>query len=297
MVDVTFSSYDKYPSVAKSNGGGFALDSEWSVSWQRQYSTNDRDIRGAQIHHDGALVHPSFSRDFSGANDFHPEASSLLDATYGPRDYLVTYQRLDGADWEIYASAMRGSTRITRANLSHLWQSDLCAVAWQDTSASNTYGDIEGGVYALPAHFGQVGVNDCINNPNSTGTFGLLTVTGSGVASRNDLVLEARQLPGNSTLFFLTSQAYGSVANPGGSSGILCLTGQIGRFAAPGQVQNTGGAGVATLRLNLQQQPTPSGLVSVNAGQTWYFQAWHRDALPGGATTSNFTTASTVTFF
>lgn len=375
LVDVTFNSYDKYPSVSKSNGGGFAVDSEWNVCWQRQYTPNDWDIRGAQIHHDGAIVHPSFSLDSSTANDFYPEASSSLDVTYGPRDYLVTYSRLDGADWDIYASAMRGSTRIAQANLSHLWQigaatdeinpvvdtngehfalaynrrygssatdfdvyvagvflsgnelrvsegplnlafsstfegysaicalrsggaiSDLCAVAWQDSSTPSTYGDVEGGIYALPAHFGQLGVDYCVNNPNSTGTFGVLSATGAGIASYNDLVLSASRLPGNSTLFFLTSQAYGSIANPGGSSGILCLTGEIGRFTGPGQVQNTGASGAAALRLNLQQHPTPSGLVSVHAGETWYFQAWHRDTFPSGGTTSLFTSASAVTFF
>ncbi|MFT6833658.1 MAG: hypothetical protein ACJAZN_003843, partial [Planctomycetota bacterium] len=34
--------------------------------------------------------------------------------------------------------------------------------------------------------------------------------------------------------------------------------------------------------------PTPGGLVSGTAGETWNFQAWYRDAV-SGTPTSNFT--------
>ena len=39
----------------------------------------------------------------------------------------------------------------------------------------------------------------------------------------------------------------------------------------------------------------PVGTVMVQPGDTWHFQAWHRDA-SGGQTTSNPTDAVAVTF-
>ncbi|MEZ6017164.1 MAG: hypothetical protein R3F49_18750 [Planctomycetota bacterium] len=283
----------------------------------------------------------------------------------------MVYQRLDGADWDIYASALRADVRIAADNLSHLWVtgsandeeypvvdcnghhfavayqrrfvagsgdydiyvsgvylaggafrisegplnlafsgsfegypemasrysagtiSDFCGVVWYDATPT---GDIEGALYELPDNFGQVNVPYCSSNNNSTGVHGALSVTGSSIRARNELVLSAWQLPTNATLFFLTSLTSGFVQNPGGAAGNLCLGGNIGRYVGPGQIQNTGGAGQASLVLDLSQHPTPNGLVSVTAGQTWRFQAWHRDTNGSGGSTSNFTDASSVLF-
>lgn len=55
----------------------------------------------------------------------------------------------------------------------------------------------------------------------------------------------------------------------GGSLGNLCLNGGIGRYVALGQLKNSGATGSFSLALDLTQTPTPMGLVSVAAGQTW----------------------------
>ena len=83
--------------------------------------------------------------------------------------------------------------------------------------------------------------------------------------------------------------------NPGGSAGNLCVTGAIGRYVGPGQIQNSGGAGAIGLDLDLQQMPTPTGLVAAQSGETWHFQAWHRD-FQAGVATSNFTQALSLSF-
>jgi hypothetical protein len=69
----------------------------------------------------------------------------------------------------------------------------------------------------------------------------------------------------------------------------------VGRFVGPGQIQSSGTTGVIYLDLNLNAQPTPTGLVSVQPGETWNFQLWYRDAI-AGQTTSNFTDAVGVSF-
>jgi len=131
--------------------------------------------------------------------------------------------------------------------------------------------------------------------PNSTGASSTISATGSAVVANNDLTLVAENLPTNAFGYFLTSRTQGLVPQPGGSLGVLCLGGSIGRYTGPGQIQNSGAAGSFDLLLDLTQTPTPTGLVAVAAGETWNFQAWHRDAV-GGVAVSNFTNGLEITF-
>ena len=140
-----------------------------------------------------------------------------------------------------------------------------------------------------------LGDNYCMANPNSTGATGAISAVGSPVAASNDVTLNASSLPNNAFGFFLTSQTQAFTMNPGGSSGNLCLGGQIGRYVGPGQIQNTGMAGEFSLVLDLTQTPQPTGFVSIQAGETWNFTAWHRDTSGTGAT-SNFTDGLENTF-
>ncbi|MEM6572582.1 MAG: hypothetical protein AAF957_29475, partial [Planctomycetota bacterium] len=69
----------------------------------------------------------------------------------------------------------------------------------------------------------------------------------------------------------------------------------IGRYVGPGQVLNSSAAGEASLVLDLTQTPQPNGFVSIQPGETWNFQGWHRDSLMGSAT-SNFTDGLEILF-
>jgi hypothetical protein len=131
--------------------------------------------------------------------------------------------------------------------------------------------------------------------PNSTGASSTITATGLTLASANDVTLHASSLPNNSFGYFLTSRTQGLVMNPGGSVGNLCLGGQIGRYVGPGQIKNSGLTGAFSLQLNLTQTPTPTGFVSVVAGDRWNFQTWHRDSV-GGVAVSNFTNGVSILF-
>jgi hypothetical protein len=131
--------------------------------------------------------------------------------------------------------------------------------------------------------------------PNSTSQAGALNATGSNVVAANDLRLEGSLLPPNSFGYFLTSRLQGLVIGAGGSQGPLCLGGAIGRYVGPGQVMSSGTMGSFSLALDLTATPQPVGSVAVQPGETWNFQAWHRDTI-GGVATSNFTDAISVTF-
>jgi hypothetical protein len=130
---------------------------------------------------------------------------------------------------------------------------------------------------------------------NSTGSSGTIRGAGSAVAANNGLTLIADNLPNNAFGYFLTSLTQGSTPQPGGSLGVLCLGGSIGRYVGPGQIKNTGATGSFELLLDLTQTPTPTGFVAVMAGETWNFQTWHRDSV-GGTAVSNFTDALEVDF-
>lgn len=119
--------------------------------------------------------------------------------------------------------------------------------------------------------------------PNSSGQSGVIAAFGSDVAADNDVRLEASQLAQDQFGYFLNSMTTG-LSNPPGSQGNLCLGGAIGRYSS--NVLQTGATGAMTLQLDLTQTPTPGGKVAIQAGQTWYFQAWFRDKNP--TTTSNF---------
>ncbi len=142
---------------------------------------------------------------------------------------------------------------------------------------------------------GAIGDSYCQTNPNSTGATGAIVATGSEIAADNNVTLLANQLPTNAFGFFITSQLQGFVANPNGSQGNLCVSGSIGRYVGAGQIQNSGMGGTFSLVLDLTRTPQPTALVPVQTGETWNFQAWHRDVGPSGPT-SNFTDAVSVTF-
>jgi hypothetical protein len=119
-VDSTSGSYDKLPNVSNSDGVPPAGTQEWNIVWQRQYSTTDWDIRGAQVHWSGVITAPSFSLDFSALDDRFPSASSpLLPPASGPRTWMAAYRRR-GSDgvYDIQSRVYKGSSYYASANLS-----------------------------------------------------------------------------------------------------------------------------------------------------------------------------------
>ncbi|MDA1264886.1 MAG: hypothetical protein O2816_07400 [Planctomycetota bacterium] len=139
---------------------------------------------------------------------------------------------------------------------------------------------------------GPIGTNFCgPANLNSTGLPAVMSAFGQEAAAANDVRLDASQMSLNQFGYFINSQTQGFV-NPPGSQGNLCLSGQIGRYTA--NVSSTGATGEFSLQLNLNSTPTPGGHVAVNAGESWYFQAWYRDVNP--SPTNNFTDGICITF-
>ncbi len=139
---------------------------------------------------------------------------------------------------------------------------------------------------------GPIGTNYCgPSNLNSTGQSAVIGAFGSLLASANDVRLDATQMPPSRYGVFINSQTQG-FSMPPNSLGYLCLSGEIGFYTS--NVFAVDSSGLASIQLDLTQTPTPSGLVAVQPGETWYFQAWYRDQYP--AKTSNFTDGVWILF-
>ena len=125
--------------------------------------------------------------------------------------------------------------------------------------------------------------------PNSTGHPGVLSATGSGSIATNSVLLSASQLPPQQFGYFLVSRHQGQF-HPPGSQGIVCLSGDIGRFNQPGQII-VGPIGATTIDLLTLPTNTPGSHVT-QPGETLNFQCWYRDV----GDSNNFTDAVSVTF-
>ena len=141
----------------------------------------------------------------------------------------------------------------------------------------------------------EVGIveSGCTTVSNSTGAPGGLRALGTSITSANDLVVESYDTPPGQFGLLLASTNTAFVSGAGGSLGNLCLGGAIGRFNA--DVAAADPSGVIRTPLDLTMIPQPAALATVQSGETWQFQRWHRDIV-GGAAASNYTSSLSVTF-
>ncbi|MEM6671821.1 MAG: hypothetical protein AAF726_03200 [Planctomycetota bacterium] len=130
---------------------------------------------------------------------------------------------------------------------------------------------------------------------NSTNACGSLTAVGSPVlgAGGGQMTLELSNLPAQVTGYSLTATnpMATSFANPGGL-GTICVAGAgFGRLLGPGQIVTTDAMGTASIPVDLNNLPSPTGMTAAMIGESRAFQVWHRDTTPVGGSTSNLTNA------
>ncbi|MEM8713835.1 MAG: hypothetical protein AAGG01_23070, partial [Planctomycetota bacterium] len=115
-------------------------------------------------------------------------------------------------------------------------------------------------------------------------------VVGTPFVSNNDILFVVNDLPLNSIGFFLNSRGVGYVTPPG-AQGELCInSGGIGRFSRPGEVLQAFGPPSVELQIDLTDIPRSGMVESIQPGEIWCFQYWHRDSI-GGMPTSNLSGA------
>lgn len=194
--------------------------------------------------------------------------------------------------------------RLTMQREGHpLNLTELGAAIWTRVSPGNGFGF--GGVHgvtfrhraALLVGPKPVGRQYCDAEPNSVNQFGgrrssWLRILGN--QSTGTLhTAECIDMPGNSFAYLNASQATGNVLFPGGSQGRLCISGSIGRYVD--QIVSSGASSSVSVTIDPSALPQPGGPIAAAAGETWYFQLWHRDSV-GGVATSNFSNACALHF-
>ena len=138
-------------------------------------------------------------------------------------------------------------------------------------------------VYSGP---GAIGTKYCTPAvPNSTGVSGVISASGLTCVAFNDVTITADQLPSGQFGYLLTSQTQGFFMPPG-SSGFICLGGNIGRYNG-----NVGQGPSFSLQIDLTSMPV-NPPQPVQPGATWNFQAWYRDV----GNTNNFTDGVSILF-
>lgn len=163
-------------------------------------------------------------------------------------------------------------------------------VVWHQTPGTSTF-DIGGAVVAIDQD-DAAGGQYCYSTPNTSGVRGFLYAAGS-----ND-VLDPKQLvvvdlPANVFGFFVNGRVPAQLPGAGGSEGTLCLGNPINRMVD--DIVFSGPMGTFSRNLDPTAILTNSGPEAAVAGQSWYFQAWHRDTV-GGVNTSNFTNGVIIRF-
>ncbi|MEM6672463.1 MAG: hypothetical protein AAF726_06435 [Planctomycetota bacterium] len=194
---------------------------------------------------------------------------------------------------------------------------DITGTAWSGTDLSSLAGDystgsflravvtVTDGVGSFIIDVGQlqirsvrerIGTNYCGPSViNANGLRGTMRAYGSVVAADNDVTLVAADLTSFAFSFFIASRTQDFVPMVAGGRGTLCVGGSVSRFQSVGQIKNGMIVGSIDLEIDLVSVPSPTGLASIQAGETWNFQAWYRDPVPLSST-SNFTDGLSIVF-
>lgn len=146
-------------------------------------------------------------------------------------------------------------------------------------------------VHDLPLIAGSNGCDPL--RPNSTGALGLLEAYGAVNAGEPATVLSASELPANAFGLFGISASTQPPILAGFGNATLCLGTPVLRWFD--SVGRTSSSGALQVTLPTSALPTLSG--QILAGETWYFQFFHRDADPAsGAPTARSTNAVELMF-
>lgn len=241
---------------------------------------------------------------------------------YDSYDYLLAYQTTEtNGDRSVYLTALNPDSQnneirtgliLRRESLGHSengaahlaiashWDGggpfggnepgDALAV-WSEREDATGDSDIFGAIVTEIRSRLQ-GSQYCEAAVNSTGTSAWIWSTGGSFAGQFAENLFCMDMPPNSFGHFLVSNQPGFVVNPGGSQGNLCLQGSVGRFNRPGEIMNSGSDGFFRLIFDSRSLPSPTGSISVMAGENWYYQCWFRDVGPS----SNFSNGIRVEY-
>jgi hypothetical protein len=227
----------------------------------------------------------------------------------GVRDFVLAVPR-SGAHGGAEVRVLSGATLATL----HAWSVTLSdGLATPGPTSAAELGDLDldgsselivgrpdggagGRVFVLPTRR-SVGLDTCAAAvANSTGRVADLRLAGSLAVALNSLRFIGNDLPASAWVLPIAGDAGASVPMAGGSTGTLCVGGNVRRLGDSVARADAGGAFFRPLDL-ATWNPAPGGSAPTPAlpGETWHFQLWFRD-FGAGSATSNFSDAVRATF-
>ena len=181
----------------------------------------------------------------------------------------------------------------------HLLPGSPAIDAIKDTQESDLDGspmDLGALVFApsyLPEGFSAGnGTLGCVSEPNSTGRLAQLDARGSLSIDADRLILLGSGVPPQAPALMLASMTDGFQTAPS-SEGPLCLGSSILRLPSPQPEARPDGTVPTWVQLQRGGAAPTNGGLAVQAGQTWFFQLWFRDAQ--GSSTTNTSNSVQVT--
>ncbi|MCP3920932.1 MAG: hypothetical protein GY711_35840 [bacterium] len=218
-----------------------------------------------------AVTYNGSISDFTSADIVAVAGERVPDSTTSPKDFRTAWVMIHRTGDMPNAQEIGKLTGIVEQQ----------AVDWNHSTLGRS---------TMNSNLSPLGSSYCAASMNSGGesarieAFGCTDLTASG-----ELTLSADRLPEGQFGYFLAGQTQG-VFQPPGSQGLLCISGNIGRFNLSGEIIQ---GSTGTLQVDLSTIPV-NPPTAVLPGDTWHFQCWFRDNNPGP--TSNFTDAVSVTF-
>ncbi len=153
------------PSISKSDGAGPVSTQRYTIVYQQTFTVTDEDIYGAMLTWDGVIVpvngSNTFVIDFSGYDDFIPQASSpsLADGT-GRRRILAVYERVNLNAGDIVGTCIdQNGVRLAQVNITSL-ELDANRQSWPQHAPSVDCDGLRFGVAYHEVYGGNTTTND-----------------------------------------------------------------------------------------------------------------------------------------
>ncbi len=214
---------------------------------------------------------------FSAA--IHARGDEIASVSNGGVDVV----HFDGANFSAPERVHRGSGRVAFDPASGVL-----------ASAGYTSGSVLTGLSTADFFQGRVQTACDAGAPNATGVQATLTASGSSFAGESLVLTSSGLMPFGMLGVLGVSDALAPPMSAASGLGEFCLGGPFRRFVGP--IEAADASGQREHVIATDSFATSAGSVSVDSGSTWVFQEWHRDVAPGGAATSNASTALAITF-
>lgn len=289
------------------------LDPTYLISYDNFLAATDEDV-SLLVCRNGSLINNIDLNELEHAVTALNQDNTRLSTT--SQDFVVSYTERRGGDLvqvvscvdlvegsflavserrtdlaPVNPGALSGGAGMASRFSGGLVSSRFVGIGWDYLDTVNNENDLAGVNFFASNGFSPA-FQYCDGVVNSTGDRGFLRLSGTRSATSIKTAV-ASALPPNQFCLLVGATLQANVPMAGGSTGTLCLGGNLGRYNQT--ITQASAAGVASFTIDPTNIPQGIGTFAAAPGQIYQWQVWHRDVNGGGAT-SNFTNAVTILF-